>query len=393
MGRGARAILRRWHANGDLDGVIAVGGNQGTAIASIAMRELPIGPAKLIISTVASGNVRSYVMDSDIAMQFSVADLLGGPNLVTTPILHKCAAGIVAMARASMRYVEPSHPPVVAVTAFGNTEEAVVGAIAELRSQGFETVPFHASGACGSAMERLVDEGRIQAVLDLTVHEILGELHPADIYAPVRTGRLTAAGRKGIPQVIVPGGLEYLCFGGVETIPERYRGRPTHVHNPYNTNVRTTGEELQAVGRLIAERLNAATGPVEVLIPLRGWSRVGGPGGVLHDTDANDALIMTLQERLRDDIPMRCLDMEINDHEFAEIAARTLTALIDNSCQGSSRQRQQTSTPFPWSDHDNDINDRRVSWRPRPPEDHARGRDVRTGRHPSGGQGGARTPR
>ena len=330
MGRGAGSRLRRWYADGELDGVIAVGGNQGTAIASIAMRELPVGPPKLIVSTVASGNVRSYVMDSDIAMQFSVADLLGGPNLVTTPILRRSAAGVVAMARAAATDRDVAHAPAVAVTAFGNTEQAVVAAIAELRTAGLEIIPFHASGACGSAMERLVDEGRIQAVLDLTTHEVLGELHPDDIYAPVRPGRLTAAGRAGIPQVVVPGGLEYLCFGGVETIPPRYRDRPTHIHNPYNTNVRTTAEELAAVGRLIAERLNASTGPVAVLVPLRGWSQVGSPGGVLHDPAANAALVRALREGLRPDIPLQTLDLTINDREFAHAAAHAVMRMIEN---------------------------------------------------------------
>ncbi|WP_127129733.1 Tm-1-like ATP-binding domain-containing protein [Georgenia sp. SYP-B2076] len=328
MGRGAGRLLVDWYARGELDGAIAVGGNQGTAIASIAMRQLPIGPPKLIISTVASGNVRSYVMDSDIAMQFSVADLLGGPNLITTPILRRSAAGIVAMARAASAETEVAHAPAVAVTAFGNTEQAVVAAVAEVRAAGLEVIPFHASGACGSAMERLVDEGRIQAVLDLTTHEVLGELHPEDIYAPVRPGRLTAAGRAGIPQVVVPGGLEYLCFGGVETIPPRYRGRPTHIHNPYNTNVRTTAEELAAVGRLVAERLNAATGPVAVLIPLRGWSHVGSPGGVLHDPAANAALVAELRARLRPDIPLELFDLTINDQEFAHAAAHAVVRMM-----------------------------------------------------------------
>ncbi|MFH5823665.1 Tm-1-like ATP-binding domain-containing protein [Georgenia sp. AZ-5] len=331
MGQGAATYLRRWYDAGMLDGVIAVGGNQGTAIASIAMRELPFGPAKLIVSTVASGNVRSYVMDSDIAMQFSVADLLGGPNVITTSILDRCAAGIVAMGRASRRERAMAPGDVVAVTAFGNTEKAVVRAIEEIRANGLHTVPFHASGACGSAMERLVEDRRINAVLDLTVHEVLGELHPDDIYAPVRPGRLTAAGRAGVPQVVVPGGLEYLCFGGVATIPPRYRGRPTHVHNPYNTNVRTTAAELEAVGALIAERLNAATGPVAVLIPLLGWSHVGSPGGVLHDPQANDALVRTLRARLRDDIPLRCYDLAINDEEFAVTAAHTLLDMMARS--------------------------------------------------------------
>ena len=326
MGHGAGVLLLRWHARGDLDGVLAVGGNQGTAIASMAMRALPIGPAKLIVSTVASGNVRRYVGDSDIAMQFSVADLLGGPNRVTSVVLRKAAAGIVAMANVAESGADGERSA-IAVTAFGNTEQAVVAAMGELRNGGFDVIPFHASGACGSAMERLIDEGQFHAVLDLTTHEVLGELHPADIYAPVRPGRLGAAGRRGIAQVVVPGGLEYFCFGGVDEIPSRYRDRPTHVHNRYNTNVRTTADELRQVGHLIAERLNAATGPVAVLIPTRGWSQVGSPGGLLHDPDANAALVEVLQQQLRPGIDLRLIDATINDPTFAVAAARTLMAM------------------------------------------------------------------
>lgn len=330
MGQAAGEQLLRWHAKGQLDGVLAVGGNQGTAVAAMAMRALPVGPAKLIISTVASGNVRRYVADSDIAMQFSVADLLGGPNRITSTVLRKAAAGIVAMA--GVRTPAPaSTGSAIAVTAFGNTEPAVVAAMTELRARGFDVIPFHASGACGSAMERLVDEGHFHAVLDLTTHEVLGELHPEDIYAPVRAGRLTAASRQGVAQVVAPGGLEYFCFGGVEDIPPAYRGRPTHVHNRYNTNVRTTADELTQVGELVAERLNASNGPVSVLIPMQGWSQVGSPGGLLHDPDANAAFVTVLQERLRPGIDLRQLDTEINDERFAVEAAQTLVAMTHDS--------------------------------------------------------------
>lgn len=328
MGHGAGEILRQWHQADGLHGVIAVGGNQGTAIASIAMRELPIGPAKLIISTVASGNVREYVMDSDIAMQFSVADLLGGPNVVTRDILRRSAAGVVAMAAAAMTAPEPEARTVVAITAFGNTEPAVVAAMTHLEQAGYACVPFHASGACGSAMERLVDDGTINAVLDLTTHEVLGEIEPRDIYAPVRPGRLQAAGRQGAAQVIVPGGLEYFCFGGVETIPAEYRDRPTHIHNPYNTNVRTSAEELRQAGELVAARLNAATGPVAVLIPMRGWSGVGSPGQILHSPETNQAFVDALQEQLADHIRLEQHDLAINDPAFAALAARTLIDLL-----------------------------------------------------------------
>jgi uncharacterized protein (UPF0261 family) len=328
MGEGAGRLLTQQHRAGQLAGVIGVGGNQGTAIASIAMRALPIGPPKLVVSTVASGNVRSYVGDSDIAMMFSVGDLLGGPNPVIKRVLAKAAAAVVGMAEAEEDAATSEAPKAVATTAFGNTHRAVVTAMGRLAAAGRAVVPFHASGACGSAMERLVEEGAIEAVLDLTTHELLGELYPEDIYAPVRPGRLTAAGRRGIPQVVVPGGLEYFCFGAPDTIPAHLSSRATHHHNPYNTNVRTSREELRSVGTLMAERLNAAQGPVAVLIPSLGWSEVGSPSGVLHDLTANAGLVETLHELLDPAIPLREVDATINDPAFAELAADVLLGFL-----------------------------------------------------------------
>jgi len=339
MGEGAGRLLAEQHRAGRLAGVIGVGGNQGTAIASIAMQVLPIGPPKLIVSTVASGNVRSYVGDSDIAMLFSVGDLLGGPNLVTERILTKAAAAVVGMAEAEESADTSEASKAVAITSFGNTHQAVVVAMDHLAVAGRAVVPFHASGACGSAMERLVEEGIIDAVLDLTTHELLGELYPEDIYAPVRPRRLTAASRLGIPQVVVPGGLEYFCFGAPDTIPHRLRGRATHHHNPYNTNVRTNYEELHCVGALMAERLNAACGPVAVLIPQRGWSEVGSPGGMLHDPDANTGLIEALHELLDPAVLLREVDATINDSDFAELAAETLLGYLTPESRESGLSR------------------------------------------------------
>jgi uncharacterized protein (UPF0261 family) len=333
MGEGAARLLLERHEAGQLAGVIGVGGNQGTAITSIAVRALPIGPPKLIVSTVASGDVRRYVGDSDIAMLFSVGDLLGGPNPVIERVLAKAAAAVVGMAEAEEEFASRVTPKSVAITAFGNTHRAVVGAMDRLAKAGRSVVPFHASGACGTAMERLVEEGAIEAVLDLTTHELLGELYPEDIYAPVRPGRLTAAGRLGLPQVVVPGGLEYFCFGAPDSIPQRFRGRQTHHHNPYNTNVRTNDDELLRVGELMTGRLNAARGPVVVLIPTRGWSEVGSPGGVLHDPQANAALVEVLRERLDPQIRLRELDMAINDPPFARLAADTMLELLDHTRQ------------------------------------------------------------
>jgi len=332
MATGAARLLERWHAGGYLLGVLGVGGNQGTSIAATAMRGLPIGLPKLIVSTVASGNVRGFVGDSDIVLMFSVGDLLGGPNGVTTGVLRRAAGAVAGMARAADgddpdRTDETAERPRIAVTAFGNTHAAVTAAIARLAEAGYDAVPFHASGASGSAMERLIDAGHFAGVLDLTTHELLAELFPDDIYTPVRPGRLTAAGRAGIPQVVAPGGLEYFCFAAADTIPVPLRDRPVHHHNPNNTNVRASADELARVATVLAERLNAAAGPASVLIPVRGWSEVGAPGGVLHDPDANRAFTDTLRGALADRVTLRVLDRTINDPEFATAAT---AALLDH---------------------------------------------------------------
>jgi uncharacterized protein (UPF0261 family) len=330
MGAGARVVLQGWRAAGRLRGVLAVGGNQGTAIAAAAMRDLPYGLPKIIVSTVASGDVRGFVGDSDITMMFSVGDLLGGPNVVTGPVLRGAAGALAGMSAARDRPPPevPAERP-VAVTAFGNTHRAVTAALARLADAGVGTVAFHASGACGSAMERLIGEGVFRGVLDLTTHELLGELNPADIYAPVRPGRLTAAGRCGIPQVIAPGGLEYFCFGAADTIPAGLRDRPIHFHNPQNTNVRTSADELAAVAHLLAERVNAAIGPTTVLVPTQGWSEVGSPGGVLHDPEANAAFTRVLHAELGPRVEFHELDMTINDPRFAAAAAGALLGALE----------------------------------------------------------------
>lgn len=334
MGRGAGGILAAWADRHEIQGVIALGGNQGTAIAAAALKDLPVGFPKLVVSTVASGDVRSVVQDSDVAVLFSVGDLLGGPNLVTERILENAAAAIAGMAK-----VQPHPPhtrPAVGLTTFGNTHQAALSATQRLQDEGLEPVPFHASGGCGSAMERLIDAGALHAVLDLTTHELLAELYPDDIYTPVRPGRLTAAGRAGIPQVVVPGGLDYFCFGAPDTVPARLRDRAIHHHNPDNVNVRASADELDRVGRELAARLNRATGPTAVLVPTQGWSGVGSPGGVLHDPAADAALVDALHDALDPKVELREIDATVNDPDFAREAADTLLGLLERA-----QQRQQ----------------------------------------------------
>ncbi len=350
MGRGAGAVLHAWCDGRRLAGVIGVGGNQGTAVSSLAMRALPFGIPRVLVSTVASGNIRPFIEHSEIAVVFSVGDLLGGPNRVTRPVLIR-AAGMLAGMIDSSTPSGGSGPrdvaaPAVAITALGNTHAAVTRVMSRLRSRAYEVVPFHASGAGGSAMESLVRAGEFDAVIDLTPHELVGEVLADDIYAPVHAGRLTAAGAVGIPQVVAPGGLDYFVFGTPGTVPDRYRARPTHYHNPYNTNVRATADELTSVGRVLADRLNAARGRVAFLYPLRGWSFIGRIGGPLWDPAANDALREAVRQTLRTSVRYVEVDAWINDPQFADEAAAIVCEWLgQRDVSGHPREQAEGGVP------------------------------------------------
>ncbi|MEW6333324.1 MAG: Tm-1-like ATP-binding domain-containing protein [Thermodesulfobacteriota bacterium] len=329
MGRGAGGLLSRLCSDNGIHGVLGLGGNQGTAISAMAMRVLPFGFPKSIVSTIASGNIRPYVGDRDIGMVFSVGDFLGGANPVTGPILANAVAAVVGMARHGRRVTPEKGRKTVAVTALGNTEPGAARAVGLLKAKGFAAVAFHASGAGGSAMEDLIAEGLIHGVLDLTPHELAEEVLGAGAYQPVNPGRLTAAGEKGIPQVVSTGGLEYLCFGPRESIPPRLRRRRIHMHNPYNANVKVTRGEMARIGGEMAARLSAAAGPVAVLVPLRGWSVYGAPGGVLHDAAGNRILIKALKREIRADIPVREIDAHINDGPFVDACVDQLMTYME----------------------------------------------------------------
>jgi uncharacterized protein (UPF0261 family) len=331
MGKGAGMLLSRLASESRIDGVIGLGGNQGTAVSAMAMRVLPFGFPKMIVSTVASGDIRPYVGDRDIGMVFSVGDFLGGPNPVTDPILTNAAAAVAGMARHGRRMRAETGKGVVAVTALGNTEPGAGRAVKTLKEKGFSAVAFHASGAGGSAMEDLIADGMIHGVLDLTPHELAEEVVGAGAYRPVNPGRLTTAGKKGIPQVISTGGLEYLCFGPRESVPPGLRRRRIYMHNPYNANVKVSRGEMARVGAVMADRLNNASGPVAVLVPLKGWSVYGAPGGVLHDGVGNRILCKALKSGLRADIPLREIDAHINDGPFIDACVDQLIIYMEET--------------------------------------------------------------
>ncbi len=318
MGTGAGRILS---AMENLAGVIAIGGNQGTALAGIAMQHLPIGKPKIIVSTVASGNIRPYVRYKDIYMVFSVADVEFGPNPLLETVLRNAAAALAGMVMHGRQGIGEGGE-VVGITSLGSTGRATVACVKLLRKHGYTPLVFHASGAGGSAMEELIESGFIKGVLDINLHEVVGEVFPDDIYTPMKP-RLYAAAKRGAPLVAAPGSINYLVFGPLESIPQRFReGRKIHYHNPYNLNVRLTREELMQVCDTLAQKLNQFKRKIAFIIPARGWSVLDIEGGELYEPGSNELFVKRLKQQLGRNVAIEELDTDINDPKFAELAVK-----------------------------------------------------------------------
>lgn len=331
MGHGAGHVLETLLEENRLDGVIGIGGNQGTAIAAMAMAVMPIGLPKYLVSTVASGNMRPYVGHKDINVVFSVADLVGRPNAVTRTILKNAVCAVIGMAKHGDLISVGQSNRTVALSALGNTEPAAHRISELLTNKGYEVITFHASGAGGSAMEELIDAGVFCAIIDLTPHELAEEVVGVGAYVPVIPGRMKAAGRAGIPQVVSTGALEYLCFGPWESIPASLRKRKIYMHNPYNANVKVSQKEMTLVGKVMARRLNIAKGPVTVLVPKKGWSTYGSKGGIFYDPKGYRLLLGSLQRELSSEIEYKEVELHINDRAFADLCVDTLLPLITSN--------------------------------------------------------------
>jgi uncharacterized protein (UPF0261 family) len=330
MTRGAAVVAARLHAEGNLDGIIGLGGTAGTTIASSAMRALPVGVPKLLVSTVASGDTRPYVGSKDIAMLYSVVDI-AGINRLSGRILANAAGAIAGM----VNTVAPELPerPVLAASMFGNTTACVDRARGALENSGYEVLVFHATGSGGQTMESLIADGFIDGVLDVTTTEWADQLC-GGVFA-AGPDRLDAAGAAGIPQVIAPGCLDMVNFGAPETVPDRYKDRLLYKWNPSVTLMRTTPAENAELGRIVAAKANAAKGPVAVLLPLGGVSQLDSPGGEFWSPEADGALFDAIRRDLRSDIQLIELENNVNDPAFADRAASTLLELIRD---GAKRQ-------------------------------------------------------
>ncbi|MFO0959880.1 MAG: GNAT family N-acetyltransferase [Isosphaeraceae bacterium] len=360
--QGVASLVSDLHAQGQVDGILAIGGSAGTTIGTAAMRALPVGIPKVMVSTLASGQTRPFVGGSDIAMFHSVADI-AGLNRLTRTILINAAYAMAGMLMTGerilrnfqyspigqvsreagegdflddpeVRFIEDEPPPdrpVIAATMFGVTTPCVDHARRLLESLGFEVWVFHATGVGGQAMEGLIRDGQVQGVLDLTTTEVADERVGGVLSAG--PDRLDAAGKAGIPQVVSLGALDMVNFGPKATVPERFQGRKLHVHNANVTLMRTTPEENAELGAWIASKLRNSTGPTALIVPRGGVSGIDAPDKPFWDPEADAALFRALEEGLEGDPRVRLIERpeNINDPAFAEAAALALVALMGQS--------------------------------------------------------------
>ncbi len=328
MARAAAALVTALHATGRIDGIISLGGGGGTAIATTAMRALPIGFPKLMVSTLASGQVAPYVGTTDITMMPAIVDV-SGLNRVSRAIFTNAAGAIAGMVTAHFSSPSPSpasHPtpdkPLIVASMFGNTTVCVTEAKRLLEAAGYEVLVFAATGNGGRAMEALIASGLVAGVLDITTTEWADELVGGVLTAGPE--RLDATAKAKIPAIIAPGCLDMVNFGEPASVPAKFAGRLFYQHNPQVTLMRTTPEECVELGRIFAEKINRYPAPVTVLLPVRAISVISAPGQPFHSPAADEALFTSLRHHLRPDIPVLSPDVEINDPTFARACAETL---------------------------------------------------------------------
>lgn len=320
MTRGAPIVLARLHREGRIDGVISLGGGGGTAICTAAMRALPLGFPKLMVSTLASGNVAPYIGVKDIVMMPSVVDV-AGLNRLSRKLLAQAAGAICGMVEAQIP-TGATDKPVIVASQFGNTTPCVTHARTLLEAAGYEVMIFAATGNGGRTMESLVEAGIAAGVLDITTTEWADELVGGVLGAGPT--RCEAAARHGVPAILTPGCLDMVNFGEPASVPAKFAGRRFYHHNAQVTLLRTTPEESAQLGRILAEKCNLSAGPVTVLLPLRGISVISASGQPFHWPEADAALFGEWKRHLRPGIPVIEYDGNINDPAFAELCVREL---------------------------------------------------------------------
>lgn len=322
---GVRKIVLELFARGQIDGILGLGGSAGTTIGTAAMRALPFGVPKLMVSTLASGQVKNFVGVRDLIMMHSVVDI-SGLNRMSRTVLANAAHAMAGMAMQPKIEAPASDRPLITATMFGVTTPCVSAAQKILENAGHEVLVFHATGTGGLTMESLIADGLIAGSLDLTTTELADELVGGILSAG--PNRMTAAAIRGTPQVISVGALDMVNFGSPDTVPERFQGRRFHHHNANVTLMRTTPEENDRLGKEIAEKASASRGPTAVIVPLRGVSAIDKEGEPFWWPEADRALFQSIRNWIGPQVKLVELDHHINDPEFAQAAANLLLELI-----------------------------------------------------------------
>jgi uncharacterized protein (UPF0261 family) len=325
MAAGATNIVTQLASEGKVHGILSMGGTQGTTLATRVMRALPYGFPKVMVSTMASGNVAPWVDIKDITMMFSVADILG-LNPLTRKILANAAGAVCGMANVGVS-LDTGGKPLVAVTTVGITTQGAMKAVQRLEEAGFETIVFHAIGPGGRAMEQMMREGIIGAVLDFSTIEVSNEMYDALLAGG--SERLTTAGKLGLPQVICPGAIEVLVYNEPETVPARYAGRTLIRHSPQITDLRLDKEEMAAVGREVASRLQYTKDDAVFMIPKGGYDSYAVEGMGFYDPEADEAFVAQLKANLPENFEIIERDTHIEAPDFAVEAAERLIELIE----------------------------------------------------------------
>ncbi|TDP26719.1 Tm-1-like ATP-binding domain-containing protein [Halanaerobium congolense] len=326
MSDGAAEIVAELNQKGKVAGIISLGGSAGTTIGTTAMKRLPVGIPKVMVSTLASGDTRPYVGTKDITMMYSVVDILG-VNSLSSEILSNAAFAVAGMVKG--KKPEPKEKrPLIAATMFGVTTPCVEKARDYLEDHGYEVLVFHATGTGGRAMENLVEEGFISGVLDITTTELCDELVGGVLSAG--PDRLEAAGKKGVPQVVSTGALDMVNFGPIDSVPKEFKNRNLYKHNPTVTLMRTTTEENKKLAEIIAKKLNKAESKTALFLPLKGVSMIDAEGQPFYGPDEDKMLFETLRENIdQDKVELIEKEMHINDEEYALALAKKMIELIE----------------------------------------------------------------
>lgn len=333
MARGVAAVVERLIGEGVVGGVFGMGGTAGTTVGATAMKAVPIGVPKLLVSTVASGNTRPYVGEKDVTMMYSVVDI-AGLNSLSRRILRNAAYALAGMmAETADETNQTEDKPMIGATMFGVTTPCVTKVREKLEQSGYDVLVFHATGSGGLAMEELVKAGFIKGVADVTTTELADELVGGIFSAGPK--RLEAAGVAGIPQVVSVGALDMVNFGPPETVPAQFAERKFYQHNPTTTLMRTTVEENQELGRLIAEKLNQSHSPTVFVFPKGGVSLLDRDSQAFDGVEERQALYDALKENLREDISFVEMEQDINDPAVAEVIAAHLLTMLKPSWGGN----------------------------------------------------------